>query len=166
MKKLFLLLFLSLATSSFGQKGSIEGSVVFKLDSTALAGAFVYINETKSGTKADINGKFKLANLSPGEYELVFEIVGYGKDTLTNVVVNNDSVKKIILGLPPGPCYKNTNSKECPVDGKSKSVIPILYGFPDKKMIRKRDKGKIKLGGCEVTGCEPNWFCKIHQLEF
>lgn len=27
-------------------------------------------------------------------------------------------------------------------------------------------EGKVKLGGCEVTGCEPNWFCKEHNEEF
>ncbi len=166
MKKLIGLLLIFISVNSFAQKGSIKGNVIFKLDSLALPGATITISGTRTGTQADINGKFELSDLSPGKYDLVLQSIGYGKDTITNVLVNENRATKLVMGLPAGPCYEKTDSKKCPVDGISKNVIPILYGLPGRKLMRKMEKGKVKLGGCEVTGCEPNWFCKEHQLEF
>jgi len=104
--------------------------------------------------------------LKAGKYDLVVEYLGYGKDTIQNVVVKDAAATKITLGLPAGECFEKANSKACPVDAKSKNVIPIVYGLPNRRTMRKMKKGKIKLGGCEVTGCEPYWFCKEHNKEF
>ncbi len=54
---------------------------------------------------------------------------------------------------------------ECP-EGHKDSIIPILYGFPSEEMFEQSDSGIISLGGCEVSMCDPNWWCKIHQKSF
>jgi hypothetical protein len=166
MKKLFKYLFLIISFQLFSQTGSIEGKVIFKLDSSVLPGAIVIINGTRIGSQTDIDGNFNLSKLQTGKYDLIFEYLGYGKDTIQDVIVKDNRVTNITLELPAGECFQKTNSKICPIDGKSINVIPILYGLPDRKMMRRMKKGKIKLGGCEVNGCEPNWFCKEHNKEF
>ncbi len=166
MKCLLQIFVLILALQGFSQTGAIQGNVIFKLDSIGLPSTTVILSGTKIGAQTDIDGNFKISKLNEGKYDLVVESIGYGKDTIRNVVVNNNSITKITLGLPAGECYKKINSKNCPVDGKSKNVIPIVYGLPGPKTMRKMEKGKVKLGGCEVNGCEPNWFCKEHKKEF
>jgi hypothetical protein len=42
---------------------------------------------------------------------------------------------------------------------KSKEVIPIVYGLPSPRLIKDAKKGKFFLGGCVVTGNDPNWYC-------
>jgi hypothetical protein len=64
----------------------------------------------------------------------------------------------------PGPCSESL--KTCPNGNHSDNLIPIVYGLPGKKSRRKSENGKIKLDGCIVTGCDPKWYCKQHDLEF
>jgi len=32
--------------------------------------------------------------------------------------------------------------------------------------MKRAKKGKIWLGGCVITECDPKWYCKIHKIEF
>ncbi len=57
-------------------------------------------------------------------------------------------------------------AKICPVGNHSKHIVPVLYGLPGEKLRRKADKGKVKLGGCLISGCDPQWYCKIHDKTF
>lgn len=59
------------------------------------------------------------------------------------------------------PYHKN---KECPLCKHGGSIIPILYGYPNKEAMEKATKGSIKLGGCEKSSAQ--WYCKIHRFEF
>jgi hypothetical protein len=166
MKGILIFLVFSISCQVFSQTGSIEGKVIFKLDSLVLPGATVVVSGTRIGAQTDINGFFELSKLKVGKYNLIVEYLGYGKDTIQNVIVKDAAETKIIMGLPAGKCHERTDSKACPLDGKSKYVIPIVYGLPNRKTMRKMEKGKVKLGGCEVTGCEPYWFCEEHKKEF
>ena len=49
--------------------------------------------------------------------------------------------------------------KQCPECG-SNDVIPIQYGIPGPEMFKEWEAGKIELGGCVITGDDPNWYCK------
>ncbi len=54
--------------------------------------------------------------------------------------------------------FKVRKKRRCPKCG-SKKVIHIVYGFPSPEAQKKAEQGKIKLGGCVVTGDNPDWFC-------
>lgn len=47
----------------------------------------------------------------------------------------------------------------CPECG-SVSVVRIVYGYPGSELIRQAEAGKIWLGGCCVSGNDPEWHCK------
>ena len=47
---------------------------------------------------------------------------------------------------------------ECPQCG-SAEVIPIVYGFPGHRMLEKAKRGQIALGGCVISGDDPQWQC-------
>lgn len=43
---------------------------------------------------------------------------------------------------------------------KSKNVIPIFYGYPSTRMMKRAEQGEILLGGCNVLKDSPELFCK------
>jgi len=47
----------------------------------------------------------------------------------------------------------------CPACG-SGDVVPIVYGFPSGELLRESEEGKVVLGGCCVTGEDPQWCCR------
>jgi hypothetical protein len=71
----------------------------------------------------------------------------------------------------------NSNSNEhqdkpttppCPQCGKTDKVIPIIYGYPGEDLFRDQQAGKVRLGGCCVSGDgkDPQWYCKRDREEF
>lgn len=46
----------------------------------------------------------------------------------------------------------------CPNCGSGK-VLPIVYGYPGPEMMEEYDDEKILLGGCCITGDDPEWGC-------
>jgi len=42
----------------------------------------------------------------------------------------------------------------------SKSVIPIMYGHPSKKLKKDHEKGRIHHHGCVIYDGMPEWHCK------
>jgi hypothetical protein len=50
--------------------------------------------------------------------------------------------------------------RKCPACG-GKKIAQIQYGLPafDAEMDEKLQQGKIVLGGCCITDCDPRWQC-------
>ncbi len=165
MKRLIVFICLLISIPTFGQKGSIRGKLIYKLDSSVIQGGTVWIINTKRGAITDANGLFKIDSLAFGSYDIVTSFLGLGQDTIRSIVVKRDSITTLSLGLPSGDCSSD-KAKECPIGNKKDMVIPIVYGLPGKKLRRKSDKGKAYLGGCIVTGCDPEWYCKRHKIKF
>ena len=57
------------------------------------------------------------------------------------------------------------NYKICPYCN-SKDVAKIVYGYPSGDMIMQEAVGKIKLGGCIITGIDPEYFCNNCEREW
>ena len=66
----FLLLMLLGRTGSAGAQASISGQVQDSVTHAPLAFASVFLANTSRGTTTDAEGRFALANLAPGHYEL------------------------------------------------------------------------------------------------
>ena len=52
----------------------------------------------------------------------------------------------------------------CPAGGAA--LIPIVYGFPGGDMIEQAEHGNIKLGGCSITGNDPQFSCQGLMLHY
>jgi hypothetical protein len=48
--------------------------------------------------------------------------------------------------------------ERCPNCG-SGDVRPIAFGLPSEEAAQAARRGEIVLGGCVVTGNDPQWFC-------
>ena len=54
---------------------------------------------------------------------------------------------------------RRTKPKICPKCGSSE-VVPIVYGYPLESLLKAAEKGRVELGGCCITGDDPNFRCK------
>ncbi len=79
MKKLFTILFLGVLTapSLLAQTGSLEGKVIDQPTQEPIAGANVFIEALNRGASTDAEGRYKINNVSAGEYTLRVSYVGY-----------------------------------------------------------------------------------------
>jgi len=57
--------------------GVIVGTVTDEATGNVLPGANCVIKGTSMGSYSDINGEFRILNVPPGEYALVFTYIGY-----------------------------------------------------------------------------------------
>jgi hypothetical protein len=61
------------------------------------------------------------------------------------------------------------NDKTCPICHKKDKVIPIRYGLPvsvNGENPMKHEGKTWKAGGCNISKCDPNWYCKRDRTEF
>jgi len=79
----------------YGQKGKITGVVTDHTTNEALIGVNVFLEGTTIGTTTDVDGKYVILNLQPGTYNLAASMVGYGKVTIQDVVVNIDRTTEV-----------------------------------------------------------------------
>lgn len=55
--------------------------------------------------------------------------------------------------------------KQCPKCGSS-NVLDIMYGMPTMEVFEMYERGEIKLGGCCVTGEDPQYYCRDCENEW
>ncbi|NLT50442.1 MAG: TonB-dependent receptor [Ignavibacteria bacterium] len=81
---------------NFAQEtGSISGVVVDGEFGDGLAGANVLIEGEMLGAAADMNGLYSINNIKPGAYTLIFSMIGYQVNKVTNVEVKAGKTIKI-----------------------------------------------------------------------
>lgn len=61
--------------------------------------------------------------------------------------------------------FEEILENECP-RCKSKNIIDIVYGYPNRELMAKAERGEVKLGGCEVDENNPTHFCRDCLKEF
>lgn len=83
----------------WAQKGAIEGVVYDKTHNETLVGANVIIEGSTTGSITDFDGRFVLANLNPGSYNILVSFISYQPVILQNIKVepNKSTVIKVEL---------------------------------------------------------------------
>lgn len=72
----YLVVLLSVCNSCFAQS-TISGKVLDSKTNEPLPFANVFLDNSTHGTATDMSGVFKLSNLAPGSYDIIFSFVGY-----------------------------------------------------------------------------------------
>ncbi len=166
----FALLMLCLFKSLTGMCQTIYlvGRVTEGATNEGFAGVTVLLKQgdiTVSGASTDSSGEFRINKVAVGNYTIQIEEVGYRTETMENVAVTENSFKLIIPF--PGPCkfvYTKGIKPSC-IGGHTDNIIPIMYGLPGNMLMKKAKRGKVYLGGCMVSGCDPKYYCTIHKVE-
>lgn len=145
----------------FSQIGELNGRII-EHDEIGFPGLAVeLIKDGKSfyQTQTDFNGNYNFKNISFGTYLIKISYVGMKEETFENIIINTQNTS--LDFTYPKPCL--SNKKNCP-KGHTNKIIPIVYGLPTKKTIKKAENKKVKLGGC-TPYCE-KWHCTEHNLDF
>jgi len=96
---LTLLIFGLLVTDLWANSGSIGGRVTDTQSGEPLTGVAVQIEGTTRGVFTDINGDYIIPGLSPGAYNVIFNYIGYTKQTIQGVEVFQDRTTTINANL-------------------------------------------------------------------
>ncbi len=157
----------------YAQTGTIKGNVFDNREQKGLAYASIILTDKKDFKKfalSDDDGNFLFDKIPVGIYSIKVTYIGYADTTLAEFKLMADSVVSINLNLPP-PCKYDAsiNNKTCPKCHKKNKVIPIRYGMlisinGDDPL---KNEGKtFKLGGCNISYCDPHWYCKRDKIKF
>lgn len=169
MKTCFLAVLFVISMATFGQTGQLVGHIT-KQDSTLDFGYLtILLKQGKTiiaGTVPGNIGDFNFRVPKEGIYSIVVQQLGFRDAITDSIKISNSTITEINLAYPP-ICkfiYKAGEIPKC-VGGHTDNIIPILYGLPSDKSLKQAQKGKIYLGGCVVTDCDPQYYCKTHKRE-
>jgi hypothetical protein len=167
--KSILLLYIILISAiySTGQTGAIHGFVINGIDHKPSPFMIILLEQNNKqimGAISDTTGSFIMKPIPTGTYDLKISFVGYQLYIISGINVYSDSTLFLEINYPC-PNGNNKSNKVCPYGDKN-NIIPVVYGMPDKKLVRGANKGKVVIGGDIVTDCDPHWYCKTHKIKF
>ena len=90
---MFLVLLGGLVGVAWAQQGTISGTVIERPTQTPVAGARVIIAETNRAAVTSRDGRFTLAGVPPGTYDIVVAMIGYGAATQQVTVGAGETVR-------------------------------------------------------------------------
>lgn len=97
---------------------------------------------------------------------LIIALILAGCSAEQETTVNNNSDNdQDVIGIDCDFVPADVSEPVCP-EGHTDSIVPIVYGYPSEELFNQSDSGLVMLGGCEVTDCDPNWWCKKHGKGF
>ena len=161
----FILLFL-LVYPCRGQTCLLTGQVIDSQTNLGFAGATILLKKDSvvvAGVSANQDGTFVLPAFPVGTYTVEVAFVSYRTKTIRYVAaVNNPSPLRILF---PGFCPYAERGRPACIGGHTDHLLPIAYGLPSAKTMARAKRGEVYLGGCQMTSCDPTYYCLIHKKE-
>lgn len=96
---IIVLVTLLLSSTLLAQNGTLHGVIVDKDFGDALFGVNVFIEGTTRGAATDINGEYTISDVEPGIYNVTFSMIGFQKQTVTEVEIKSGQAVKIDVVL-------------------------------------------------------------------
>jgi len=165
MKKRCILLlyaaFLS-ASSVFAQTGQLQGILIDSSRKKQTANILLSLSGMDTIVFANSAGRFAFNRIPAGKHVLKISCPG-SQDYQQQVTILAGQTTTLHINYPP-PCAYNSHRKDarCPVCHRKDQVQKIVYGLPMGAM----DTIRYRYAGCEITGCDPNWYCRRDKLSF
>lgn len=94
-----LLFFLFCFSALNAQNATLSGKIIDAMDKGELPGVNVTIIGTSIGAATDINGKYTIANIKPGIYNIQYSYTGYEKKLITGVKLGAGENKVVNVEL-------------------------------------------------------------------
>jgi len=172
MKILFTQIFFLLSLNLYSQIGQIGGHIINR--DTLLAYSYWTIALKKGDSiikETATTANFNFADIPKGIYSLSIKQIGQRDFIIDSLQILKDTAITLDLSYPP-PCrvtyltYVKNEKPKCTKGGHTDSIIPIVYGLPTQKTMKKANKGLVHLGGCIISDCDPHYYCTIHKIEF
>ena len=133
-----ILFFNLISFASAGTDGTIRGKVS-DIDGNPLPGANIYVPDVGIGAAAGGDGSYIILNIPVGDYDVVVQMMGYQKQTMTDVSVMMDQTVWLNFKLPIAAVEgeevqvlgqralveKGSTSKKITVDKEAIQSLPI-----------------------------------------
>lgn len=167
-------IFLLLEQVCIGQTARLTGHLIVnnKDDIKNIADRtmiMLRVNNYQRIAVVDKDLNFSFDSLKTDTSEIRVTTTFYYQDTtIKNVVLKDNETTHIEIQYPPFCIYDKTKKDmTCPICSKQGEVIPIVYGLiVNTRRKSKKRQQEFKAGGCVVSGCDPNWYCKRDDKEF
>ncbi len=114
--------------------------------------------------------QMSFTGMTPGQYKI--QISGQGQQT---VIKDSIVVKKgqdLVLRFTfNGPCLYDHPADYIPICPRNHtdSIIHIVYGLVvtnGDTFVKDKKDMKVRYAGCVTTVCDPQFYCKEHDIEF
>ncbi len=158
--------------TTYCQTGNIRGHIVNTDKESDLKYVTIYLAHgdtlvENKRTRPDSLGSFHIDDIPLGQYSLRVQQLGFSDFILDSLTIFDTTTLTLNLTYPP-PCDKQLAKNEKPkcIGGHTENIIPISYGLPRKRTLRKAKRGKVFLAGCIISRCVPRYYCKLHKREF
>ena len=165
MKQFAAILFFILIQTGLSSQVVIGGTVRDSSGYGIVRKAEVRLLHTDSIVHTDDGGYFRMLVSGAVDDTLVITHPELGSIRIAMKIEANSSWTNENIRLP-GNCRSIQHSDICPKCHSNRQVIPVVYGYPSEKMIRRSEKGEIHLGGCILDDCMPLHYCKDDNLKF
>lgn len=172
MKTLLTITFSFLTFFCFGQKQK-SNDALFNLALAYRPAIITILADTGMINSSTNNGnieKMTFIGMTPGQYKI--QISGQGQQTVIRDSIEVKKGQDLVLSFTfNGPCLYDQPANYIPTCPKNHtdSIIRISYGLIATRgdtFIKDKKEMKVKYGGCVTTGCDPQFYCKEHNIEF
>lgn len=155
----FILILFLVCTKGLASTGSLAGKVTSNAE--PLAGVNVFLQGTVRGTTTDSQGQFRFEDIPPGKYTLIFSLVGFQRQTRSDVVVEagNETFLTVTMTETPFQAEQivvTANKRE-----QSLEDVPVSISIVDATAIQQRnfltiDDALRYVPGVNITGSQIN----------
>lgn len=141
--------------------GSLAGRVMAQDSGDPLAGATIMVQGTVRGTTTNLKGEFRLSGLPAGPHTLVVSMVGYHRETLSEVRVEEGAEKILSIAMTPMPIQTDQVVVTASKRPQSLEEVPVSISVLDAAAIAERHTVTVEdalryIPGVNLTGFQVN----------
>ena len=146
---------------AFGAGGSVAGRVTGKGDSEPLVGVTVLLQGTVRGTTTNTKGEYRIPAVSPGKCTLLFSMVGYHRETRTDVTVEEGKETALDVAMTQTPVQSEQIVVTASRREQSLQEVPVSISVLEASEIKMRNAQTIDdalryVPGVNITGGQVN----------
>ncbi len=152
---------LSLTASALAASGSIVGTVVGKDENDHLIGVNVLVQGSVRGASTNAEGKYRIADVAPGTYTLIFSLIGYQREIVAGVVVQDGQETVVNVSLRVRPVQTDQVVVTANKREQSLQDVPVSISVMDAAEMQSRNPQTIEdvmryIPGVNITGGQVN----------
>ncbi len=123
---------------ALAQTGAIHGRIMNK-EGEPLPGVNILLQGTLRGTTSTSSGEFSLLNIEPGVHSLSFSLVGYRRETVSDIQVGENVAAEVRVEMTPVPIQADAVVVTAGKREQSLQEVPVSISVLDARMIAYRN---------------------------